>query len=243
MIVVSASLKKSGSGWYFNMTNDLLKQAGHPDVRTVRRTYGLEPVLQDENCRINPNLPNLVRLLRPHRQGHTFVVKTHLGPTPSLRLLMATGAAKATYIYRDPRDVVLSALDHGERVREEGKPNELAELHNVEEAVTYVKQLLAGWEAWTKTRNTLVVRYEDLVADTPGALNDLARFLALDVSEQAIENVAARYQKGKQDVVTQQKLHFNKGIVGRFRDTMSSKERDLCTEAFAPYLKQMGYPV
>ncbi|MFQ5569667.1 MAG: sulfotransferase domain-containing protein [Rhodothermales bacterium] len=241
MIVVSASLKKSGSGWYFNMTNDLLVRAGHTDVRELRRAYRLQSVLRDDNCRINPNLANISSLLFPHFRGHTFVVKTHAEPTPSLRMLLSTGLAKATYIYRDPRDVVLSALEHGERVRKANQSNILAELHSVEDAVRYVNLLLNDWEAWTKTDNTLVVRYEDLLDDTLRELSRLAQFLALDVSLDDLKAVAACYQIEKQDQVTQDRLHFNKGVAGRFRQAMSPKEIELCMKQFGPYLQRMGY--
>ena len=243
MIVVSASLKKSGSGWYFNMTNDLLVQAGHQDVRMLRQRYGLESVLQEHNCRVNPNLIHLVRLLPAHARGNTFVAKTHTGPTPSLRLLMAMGIAKATYIYRDPRDVVLSALDHGERVRKAGKQNVMAQLHSVKEAILFVEPLLNDWEAWTKTNYTLLVRYEDLAHHTMRELNRLAEFLTLDVSKEDLQSVAARYQQENQDAVMRERLHFNKGIVGRFRSRMTPEELDLCTKKFDPYLRRMGYPV
>ena len=241
MIVVSASLKKSGSGWYFNMTNDLLVQAGNQDVREVRRAYGLEGVLLEDNCRINPNIVNLARLMRPHRQGNTFVVKTHAGPTPSLRLLMNRGMIKATYIYRDPRDVVLSALDHGARVRKAGKANILAEIKTVEQAVAYVATLLRDWDGWTATPHTLLVRYEDLVADTWGELKRLVAFLAVDITEDRLRSVAAPYQKDNQDSVQKSRLHFNKGIAGRFRSQMSADELALCAEQFGPYLQRMGY--
>ena len=241
MIVVSASLKKSGSGWYFNLTNDLLVAAGHTDVRALREAYGLEAVLQEDNCRINPNALNLARVLRPHRQGHTFAVKTHAAPTPSLRLLLRLGLARATYIYRDPRDVVLSALDHGERLRLAGKPNVLAELESVDDAARYVRRLLDDWEAWTALPGTLVTRYEDLVADDLAEIRRLAAFLDLDVPDDAMRDIAARYRPERRLVEAGQRLHFNKGIVGRFRSRMNPHELALCTEHFGPYLRRMGY--
>lgn len=241
MIVVCASLKKSGSGWLFNMTNDLLVQAGHQDVRALRRDYGLEAVLLEDNCRVNPNGVNLARLLPAHLQGNTFAVKTHAGPTPSLRLLMALGIAKTTYIYRDPRDVVLSALDHGKRVRNAGQANVLAALQNVEDAVHYVRPLLDDWEAWTRTRQALMIRYEDLVDDAGGVLDLLAGFLQLDVSEADRRAVVARYASKNQNTVVQQRTHFNKGVTERFRSQMSPEELALCQNQFGPYLQRMGY--
>ncbi len=243
MIVVSASLKKSGSGWYFNMTNDLLVRLGHQDVRALRSRYALESVLREDNCKINPNVVKLSRLMPLHLRGYTFVVKTHAPLTPSLRLLMAMGMVKATYIYRDPRDVVLSALEHGERVRKAGTSNVLAELHSVAEAARYVTTLLRDWEGWTKSPHTLAVRYEDLLADTPGVLKRLAEFLALEATAEDIESVVARYAQGNQDAVTRNRLHFNKGVVGRFRSQMNASELALCQKQFGPYLQKMGYAV
>ena len=241
MIVVCASLKKSGSGWYFNMTNDLLVQAGHQDVRMLRRDYALANVLLEENCRINPNAINLARLLPAHRKGNTFAVKTHAGPTPSLRLLMNLGIAKTTYIYRDPRDVVLSALDHGKRVRKAGQANVLATLRNVEDAVHYVRPLLDDWEAWTRTHQALMIRYEDLVVDALGVLDRLAGFLRLDVSQDDLREVVACYAPRDQNTVVQQRTHFNKGVTERFRSQMSPAELALCQNQFGPYLQRMGY--
>ncbi len=239
MIVVSASLKKSGSGWFFNLTNDMLQRAGHDDVRTLRRQFGLEQVLLDDNCRINPNVFNLARLIRPHRRGHSFVVKTHAGPTRSLRSLMALGVARATYIFRDPRDVVLSALDHGARLRRSGTPNDLAKLYTMLDAVRYVRDLLAGWEAWTAASRTLVFRYEDLVDDPLAETRRLAAFLDLELTDDDLQAVITHYEEDRQ---ADDRLHFNQGIVRRYQRRMTQPELDLCEQHFGPFLERMGYP-
>ena len=105
MIVLSVGMRKSGSGWYFNMTNDLLQAAGGRDARQMKNRRWLRSIVQGNNCTIGRlKLSKLVRLALPHRAGHPFAVKTHSGPAPSLRAFTATGLAKVTYLYRDPRE-------------------------------------------------------------------------------------------------------------------------------------------
>ncbi|MDF1516265.1 MAG: hypothetical protein P1S60_20815, partial [Anaerolineae bacterium] len=82
MIIVSAAMVKSGSGWYYNMTNDLMVVGGHQDARYVRDKYHLNSIMRYSNCNIEyPILPIMMMLLIPHMQGHTFAVKTHQAPT------------------------------------------------------------------------------------------------------------------------------------------------------------------
>ena len=243
MIVVSASLPKCGSGWLFNLTNDLLVRAGHTDARALRGAYGLEDVLQRHNCRINPRPRNLLRLLRPHWRGETFAVKTHSGPTPGLRVLLGLGVAKATCIQRDPRDAALSALDHARRARVAGQQRLMARIVDLEDAVAYVERSLPAWEAWARDPRTLLVRYEDLVADTAKQLARLADFLLLAVSSQDLADVAAAYAVAEGARPPGEGLHFNKGIAGRFRSELTPSEQDLCSRRFGPYLERMGYAV
>lgn len=243
MIVVSASMKKSGSGWYFNLTNDLLIHAGFEDVRELRKKYGLEKVMRDGNCRVNTRHPlKMGKLLVPHLRGNSFVIKTHRGVSATLKTMMTLGVAKSTYIYRDPRDVVLSALDHGQQLRDRGNVgNVLSHLHTVEDSVLYVKKMLDIWEEWTSESAALIVRYEDLVLNPQKELRHLADFLSIEIEDNDLEAILARYQKRNQSQSDKRNLHFNKGIAGRFKETMSQKELDFCDQHFGSHLMKMGY--
>ncbi len=247
MVVLSVGMRKSGSGWYFNMTNDLLQAAGGRDIRQFRTKPVLRPIIKGNNCTVGRlKLSKLVRLGLPHFSGHTFVVKTHSGPAMSLRAFTATGLAKVTYLYRDPRDVILSALDHGKVARETGARTDLVHLKSFEDSMAMVKRELARWEGWMRYPHVLNVRYEDLVADTAGELQRLADFLALDVPEAAMQAIVQRYQKDEYvktiaEPVIRNPLHLNRGIPGRFRKEMSPEARALCDHHLGTYLQKMGY--
>jgi hypothetical protein len=256
MLVLSAGMQKSGTGWYYNMTHDLVVAAGHDDARGIRDKYGLHSILNTRNCNVRGLEDAAMRQLdRISQEGHTFVVKTHLRPTRLVRRLMAEGHLKATYIFRDLRDAVLSCLDRGRVMRETGDlkgrhfligpQKSFAKYHTVQGAIRWVQwRLLPVWRAWTEMDGVLVTRYEDVHADTHRELRRLAVFLDLDVSDEQIESIVARYHRDR--VSKDQghtRLHFNKGIVGRYESVMSSEQRELCRKRLGRYLEKMGYAV
>lgn len=240
MIVVSASMMKAGSGWYFNLTNTLLAQHGGDDAREVRRRWHLGALLKDDNCRIGSlRAHRLAPLLAPHAAGRRFAVKTHSTPTPSLRALMTIGAARATFNIRDPRDIVVSALEHGARQQREPGEGRLAHLTTVDAAIEFVAhKLLPVWEAWSALPSVLMVPYESLVGDPVAEVTRLGEFCDMPVDPAAAQRIV--------DDVTSTNpgfgaLHFNRGVAGRHTEVLSPAELDSCHRAFGPRLEAMGY--
>ena len=245
MIVLSAGMPKSGTGWYFFLTNDLLVAAGFEDVNVVRDRFHLHSIMQFQNCYIGtPTVPKLALLSIPHLMGHRFPVKTHTNPLPSLQYLMRTSFLRATYIYRDPRDAALSAFEFGQKIRESLPTNPLAQLECLEDVIPMVKEWLLRWERWMRCERALMVRYEDLVADPVNELERLASHLSVSVPNPVLQSIAARYQPGpgRTDLESRSGLHFNKGEVGRFRRVMNRAQLDLCREHLGEYVRMMGYP-
>lgn len=253
MIVVSAGMQRAGTRWYYNLTNDLAIAAGYPDARAIRERYNLQSILNTVNCNMRRlHRRELMKLEHVSRETDTFTVKTHRRPSPSLRRLLESGRFKATYICRDLRDVIVSGLERGEKLRSDddarryfliGPYRTFARLHTVKGAILWARwQLMPRWEAWMRCPGTLVTRYEDLVVDTPGQLERLARHLEWNVSDQQIEEVAAKYQRDRVEQGAIEKPRFmNKGIVGRYKEVFSPAEQDLCRKRLGRYLERMGY--
>ncbi|MCI0590126.1 MAG: sulfotransferase domain-containing protein [Gammaproteobacteria bacterium] len=242
MIVLSAGMQKSGTGWYFNLTNELLVAAGHQDVRQVKQRYRLESVLRHYNCNIDEPTPaKLARIAIPHLLGYSFVVKSHSRPTPFLRLLISGGVMRPTYIYRDPRDVALSAFEHGQQMRSQGEHHSFARLETVKAAVRYAADLLEAWDQWMQCRRVLKVRYEDLLADPIGELQRLAGFLSLALPTRDMERIVAKYSMEGDNGDQPEGLHFNQGEVGRFRQVFSSEELAVCQAYLGSHPQKMGY--
>ncbi len=258
MIVLSAGMQKAGTAWYWNMTNELMMAAGYPDAREIREKYRLHSLLTSKNCNVPVLRDRVVMALdRISADGNTFVIKTHRGPSKLVRKLIAQGRFKATYIYRDLRDVIVSALDRGRVMRETGQfrgrhfyigpQKSFAKYHTVRGAILWARlRLVPRWKAWARCDGVLMTRYEDLHADTHGQLRRLAEFLDLDVSDKQIEVIVAAHHrdrvKTKIKTTGQQHLHFNKGVTGRFKEVLSQEQQELCRRRLGRYLQMMGYP-
>ncbi len=253
MIVVVAGMQKSGSGWYYRMINDLLVAAGHRDARELREEHGLHDLLQMANCGLaNMHADTLIRLDEVSRNGNTFATKTHRPPSKALRRLLSEGSCRAAYVYRDPRDVIISALDHGKRMREEGKRKRhlligpyrsFAKLHTVKGALLWFRlRVQPVYEAWTSCDHVLVTRYEDLLTDALAQIKRAAPFLDLDITDQRMTEIVDAYQPKNLDGDKSNTLHMNKGVAGRFREVLSAEEQDLCRKRLGKCLDRMGYP-
>lgn len=244
MIVISSGIQKSGSGLYFNLTNDLLITAGGQDVREIRTKYGLEKLLNYYNCNIGSlTKDNMEPLLPIHHSGHLFVVKTHNGPSKFVEMLMNHGIVKATHIYRDPRDIVLSAMDHGEKIRSEGLNHTFASCSTIENTILQVKTWLDNSTMeWKKLDNVLSLKYEDLIANPISELKRLAEFLDIKINNINLEAIYSRYDGKKLDDFQINYLHFNVGTAGRFRRVMKEEDLNLCNRHFSQYLEKMEYP-
>lgn len=243
MLVISAGMQKSGSGWYFNMANDLLVATGNLDARETRKRFKLSPIMRHYNCNIGrPYAWKLAPLLLPVRAGISFTVKTHERPTYALKRLARTKLVKSTYTFRDPRDVIISALDHGQELRAQGKTGTFARLQNFSMALDYVEDLERIWRAWSQLQDVLLVRYESLLADTAAEIRRLADFLGLDVSDATVSDIEKRYRPTELSNELRMHLHLNEARVGRWLEHFTPDQLQEANDRLGSWLKDMGYP-
>jgi hypothetical protein len=242
MIILAVGMPRAGSGWHYNLVHDLMETTGCDDAREIREKYGLQGILTDVNCNIGVlSARRLIMVTRPALMGHTFVIKAHSGPTVWARALIQGGLMRATYIYRDPRDAMLSAFDYGKRVLEkQGRPNAFSHLTDFNKTLDFFTEYVEGWEKWMQVPGVLKARYEDLLQAYDQETGKLVRFLGVNSADEAVKAVVEKYRPGGQ-VQDQQGTHFFKGQVGRFRERYSAEEQQILAEKFGRYLEKMGY--
>ena len=244
MIILSVGMPRAGSGWHYNLVHDLMATTGCDEAREIRAKYGLESILTEVNCNIGVlSARRLVMVTRPALLGHTFVIKAHSAPTIWARALINGGLMRATYIYRDPRDAMLSAFDYGKRVLEkQGRPNAFSHLTDFQKTLDFFVEYVEGWEKWMQVPGVLKARYEDLLQNYEVEAGKLVQFLGLDATDEKVKAVVEQYRPGGQ-VQGQQGTHFFKGQVGRFRERYSAEEQKILADKFGKYLERMGYEV
>lgn len=242
MIVLSVGMPRAGSGWHYNLIHDLMQTSGCAGAREIRKRFHLEGVLTEVNCNIGVlSARRLAMVAIPALLGNTFVIKAHAGPSAASRLLSTLGLLRSTYIYRDPRDAMLSAFDYGRRALSRGRPNAFSHLTDFGQSLAFITDYVRIWEKWTQEKHVLVVRYEDLLTDYEAESARLVKHLSLDGSRPDVREVIERYRPEKAE--GQQGTHFFKGKIGRFREAYSAEQQKLLTEKFRALLPKMGYAV
>ena len=240
MIVLSVGMPRAGSGWHYNLINDLMKTRGAVDAREIREKYGLQSILTEVNCNIGvPSIRRLGMVAIPALLGNTFVIKAHAGPTRTSRLLQSLGLLRITYIYRDPRDAMLSAFEYGQRALQKGHPNAFSHLTGFQTSLDFIMRYIRIWEKWMKERNVLIARYEDLMTNYDNEAARLTKFLKIDGTRAEVQEVIEAYRPGAAE--GQQGLHFHKGKIGRFREVYGAEEQAILKKRLGSYLSRMGY--
>ena len=240
MIYLSVGMPRAGSGWHYNLIHDLMQTKGCVDARIIREKYRLQKILTEVNCNIGVlSARRLGMTAVPALLGHSFVIKAHAGPTPASRLLQHLGLLRITYIYRDPRDAMLSTFDYGQRALQKGRPNAFSHLTDFDKSLAFILEYVRIWERWMKERHVLIARYEDLLMNYDGEVTRLLGFLQLDGSKPEVRKVTDSFRPEKGE--GQQGLHFYKGKIGRFRDSYSAGQQAVLAQALGAYLPRMGY--
>ncbi len=239
MIVLSVGMPRAGSGWHYNLIHDLMETTGCADARDIRERYRLQKILTEVNCNIGVlSARRLGLVMLPGLVNH-FVIKAHAAPSSASRLLCNLGLLRITYIYRDPRDAMLSAYDFGQRALIKGRPNAFSHLSDFEKSMDFMMEYVHIWEKWMKEKNVLIARYEDLLTNYDLESNKLTAYLKLNSAVPQVQAVIEKYRPGTVD--GQQGLHFFKGKIGRFREAYTTEQKNILFNKLSPYLKRMGY--
>ena len=236
MIIISSSLPKSGSTFICNLEIELLKisdiEQGRDNAQQKLKTHFGSRYFEW----IGP--VTLLRLLHLHKKHGSFVIKTHSGPTWALRFLINKNIAKATYSIRDPRDIILSTIDHGIKSRKgTWKPHPYFEkFTDVESALPMVKRILKNYYRWKKYGKVHFIRYEDFMQDKNSEIKHLVNHLDLKIEEEKVTRLIARREKNESA-----SYNFNKGTIFRYKNEMNDPDLKRCELFFQDFLQECKY--
>ena len=229
---------RSGSTWSYNVCQAL----GRLLAARRREPFGNAYMTHDElDMCLNTEGPNL--------RGPT-VIKAHTITQPALDWI-TSGKAKAICTYRDPRDCVVSMKTFfGGEIA--------ATTRQIADSFDYLR-------FYQKAGNTLFVRYEQMMADPLGQIEQIARHLNIDADQATLRQIeyANNIQSSKkicddlkrrpEDKVERSGTHrvdpatslhdnhiFNAKI-GRWREELTDAQATSLSEFFHPWLVSLGY--
>jgi hypothetical protein len=180
---------------------------------------------------------NALKLLYINVKFGSLVVKTHQDPGLILRILLFTGLAKAIYTLRDPRDVVLSALDHAETARKKINPTQadksFVQFNSLEDLLPYIKKHHSHFLRWKKLSPINCIRYETLIGNTDIAVKQLSAAFGFEINGE--QNIYERVIKNPSS-----QRHFNEGKLKRYM-IVSEDQRTNLTNALRDIIIEMDY--
>jgi len=232
MIVISSSLPKSAStlvhNYQIDMLNLVYQRTGQSQLYSVFGGGGFIP-------HFNPS--TVMKLLVITFSYGPVVIKAHCAPSPLIKLLINLGLAKATYCYRDPRDVVLSVIDHGEKSRKGAiDPKPFAEYENVLQTIPMVQTYLNFLSSWKTFGKVHFIKYEDLHKNKLNELKKMAHYLQWEIHEDDLKHIIDKQERFKYT-----HSRFNKGVTQRYKNEMTESELLTCNNTFRDFLKQLDY--
>jgi hypothetical protein len=243
MIILSVGMPRAGSGWYYNLTNDLMLANGAQDARRIRNRYHLNRILTEVNCNIGALTPHrLIAVMAPSMMGNTFVIKAHSGPTRLALFLIRSGFIRPTHIYRDPRDAMLSAMENGQRSIEKGRSNAFTALATFDSALKFMESYVHITETWLQTEQVLQVKYEDMLQNYDQEADRLVNFLQFGSKNAETSQVIEKYRP--ENASTDKKgLHYSHGRIGRFRKKLNPEQQEILSNVLGPSLTRMNYEI
>lgn len=240
-VFLSVGMPRAGSGWYYNLTQDLLVANGGVDAKEVRKKYHLGQLLTEVNCNIGTlSFYRLLPAIYPLFYEPSYVIKLHAGRRPLADILIKLKVIKPTFIYRDPRDALLSAYEYGQRMMNAGLTNDFTGIKTMEDAVHFIHPYIKIARGWISSRQTLVVKYEDLIQNYDREVKRLCGFVGIDPDSNPAQKIIEKYHPGIQPQ-DQTGTHFVKGKIGRHQSLLSGSEMELCSELFGDFLIEQGY--
>lgn len=214
LIIVVGSSYRVGSTWLFL----LLRDVAHC---RMGKDHAPDELLEFTTLRLTPAAYDYMRELRGQ-----FIFKSHSFPPDSA---MPIGDTKFVSIYRDPRDVLVSASFFLAHLPEErgGMGESFRRLSSTERIRSLISgrsglPILPKLEMWFRTPLAQKTSYENLTSHPVQELRKIAEFCGISTSSSALEKLSAKHafeaKHNRSLEADRRKHHMRKGVVGDWRN-------------------------
>jgi hypothetical protein len=149
--------------------------------------------------------------------------------------------SREIFLVRDFRDVACSSLAFNNKRGFAGFGRELVDTDEkfVPELKKFVEMLRDHYYA--RRSRAHLVRYEELIRETPQTLKGILHYLELDVSDSIVDDVIRRADTDSATLVEHRTTSSPEESIGRWKSDFSPPLQRLCRESFDDLLPQFGY--
>lgn len=218
-------MTKSASSFIYQLEERVFKLSNYDLVKIPHEIRGnkaaenyLGPITDDKIREVLDWLP----------KNAVTVIKTHGAPSQLACDLVEQGQAFASATYRDPRDIAVSMVDHGQRARAKGIAD-FANFHKPSDALSDIKHQLNRLNPWLNLSACQPLSY-DLIRTSPEKvvqlILDQVGLKGVDISS-VLEPF---FQKNNI-------IHYNVGVSGRYHNFMSQEEVEKFNKELEAFIK------
>ena len=226
LLYFSYGMTKTGSTLAFELARSALDLCGFPqdevqsDVAKANLNRSFVNHVTDEQMEALKQ--------EARSRGYPIVLKTHQRPALCVRQAIISGEALAHACYRDPRDMALSMLDHGENARRKGR-KPFSELHTLAQAFANIRSQHDTLTAWLRLPNVLPLYFEDIAFNTVETARRILKQLELKLDPEMLAEV----------VHTQRFTQKNKAVRQRYPNEMDLELSANIADEYAPLFERL----
>lgn len=208
------------------------------------------PTVTPENIGRLGGFGGLIQKLHPGQ-----IVVSHLPFDPSYPGILDRSGARALFVVRDPRDIVVSIAHYITSREDHPLHSTFDEREDMRARIALaisgdmearppapsIEQLLGLFSGWLRD-GALVVRFEDLVGERGGGRDDaqaqalatVYSYLGIEVTESFLESACKR-------LFSSDSPTFRRGTVGQWREYFDPELEALCDRAVRGWIGEYGY--
>jgi len=218
MIYISYGVTKSASTFLYQLTEETFRAAGR---KVARLGHPFRPLDSVENY-FNFIETELLDEIEKAIGSQDIILKTHGTPPRDLAQLVASGRVMVSASIRDPREIALSMLDHGNRSRR-WRASRFSEFVTVADTLHALDLQAACFLSWAGTPGVAVFKYNDICFESAVVVRRIAAQIGVEVDAEAVTR-----SFGSKTLIGQ----FSKGKALRYSE-MDSGDQAVFLERFA----------
>jgi len=230
MIIINSAMPKSGSTLLYFYQRDMLeKKIGEKRALKSIKTFSKFIPTTFVN---QFNFKIVVLAIWVNFRYGGLAIKTHCKYDKWIKILKIFPFVKITYSYRDPRDVLLSGMDHHKRNNER-----FLNWNSWDNSIKEVKRNSIEAVKWLENKEGFfVAKYEDFIPNQLTTIKMLNNYLGFNLSDNLLEDMVKSRINNKETTI-----NFNKGVINRYKQEIKPEDLVELEKTLQEYIIKLNY--